>query len=147
MSSYEAARCAFSVFEICARFVVLVGIVTMSGGGLLADGGIGGNIPAVFALLIGVLPGGVIALMGFYGLATAQMGRATVDSAEYAQQSLEVSRQQLELSRQALEQGRSGAASYGGQSGAPRPGQPGAPDRVRAVPRCEERQGPRTGSR
>jgi hypothetical protein len=41
-----------------------------------------------------------------------QMGRASVDTAEFSQQSLDVSRQHMELSKQLLEQGRTAAASF-----------------------------------
>ena len=60
-------------------------------------------------------------MLGFYGLALVQMGRAGVDSAEYSQQSLEVARQQLEVSREVLDQGKKTAASYAALVGSNQP--------------------------
>jgi len=112
MRSYEAARGSFSLFELLARLVIAVGILAAVAIGFLASESMGRNVPPPLAAALGALPGGLIALAGFFGLAMAQMGRATVDSAEYAQQALSVSRQQLELSQQMLEQGKTAAASY-----------------------------------
>jgi len=112
MRSYEAARGSFSLFEFLARLVIVVGVLAAIGGGILAAESLGRNVPPPLAAALGALPGGLIGLAGFFGLAMAQMGRATVDGAEYAQQALSVSRQQLELSQEALVQGKATAASY-----------------------------------
>jgi len=112
MRSYEAARSSFGFFEFLARLIIAVGILAAVGIGVLASESMGRNVPPPLAAALGTLPGGLIALAGFFGLAMAQMGRATVDSAEYAQQALSVSRQQLELSQEALVQGKATAASY-----------------------------------
>jgi hypothetical protein len=71
--------------------------------------------------LLGAAPGFILAMLGFYGLALVQMGRASVDSAEYGQQSLEVARQQLEVSREVLDQGKKTAASYAALVGSNQP--------------------------
>ena len=112
MRSYDAARGSFSLFEIIARIIIAVGILAAVAGGGLAAESMGRNAPPALAAVLGALPGGLIALAGIFGLALAQMGRATVDSAEYAQQALSVSRQQLELSREVLAQGKTAASSY-----------------------------------
>jgi len=102
MRSYDAARGSFSFFEILARLVIAVGFVAgFLGAGFAMDMG-GRNTPPVLSAALGAIPGGFIALAGFYGLVMAQMGRASVDGAEYAQLSLSVARQQLELSQEAL---------------------------------------------
>jgi hypothetical protein len=112
MRSYEAARGSFNFFEQLARIVIGVGVLAAVAVGALAAESMGRNVPQSLAIALGALPGGFVALAGFFGLAMAQMGRATVDSAEYAQQALSVSRQQLELSQEALVQGKATAASY-----------------------------------
>ena len=53
----------------------------------------------------GLIPGFAIMFLGFIGLVWTQMGRASIDSAEYAQQSLQLAREQLEISKQGLKQG------------------------------------------
>ena len=112
MRSYDAARGSFSLFEILARIIITVGILAAVAGGGLAAESMGRNVPPALAAALGALPGVLTALAGFFALAMAQMGRATVDSAEYAQQALSVSRQQLELSREVLAQGKTAASSY-----------------------------------
>jgi len=112
MRSYDAARGSFGLFEILARIIIAVGILAAVAGGGLAAESMGRNAPPALAAVLGAIPGVLIALAGFFGLALAQMGRATVDSAEYAQQALSVSRQQLELSREVLAQGETAASSY-----------------------------------
>lgn len=112
MRSYEAARRSFGFIEFVARAVMLVGVLAAIGGGMTASGLAPRNVPPALFGALGAMPGGLIALMGFYGIATAQMGRSSVDSAEYAQQSLDVSRKQLEVSQQALQQSKQQATSY-----------------------------------
>ncbi|WP_299771249.1 hypothetical protein [uncultured Tateyamaria sp.] len=102
MRSYDAARGSFSFFEILARIVVGIGLLAALLGAALAAKTGGNGPPNVLFAALGTIPGGFIALAGFYGLVMAQMGRASVDGAEYAQLSLSVARQQLELSQEAL---------------------------------------------
>ena len=111
MRSYEAARSLFSFLGICSWAVIILGAILAFSGGTIAGTGFGRGASGMSALL-GAAPGFILAMMGFYGLALVQMGRAGVDSAEYSQQSLEVSRQQLEVSREVLAQGKTAAASY-----------------------------------
>ncbi|MCE8005987.1 hypothetical protein [Aestuariivita sp.] len=110
MRSYEAARGMFSFLGFCSWIVILLGgFVAL--GGMSAGSSLGRNAGAMQAMLAAA-PGLILAMVGFYGLALVQMGRASVDSAEYGQQALQVARDQLEVSRQALQQGRQMAASY-----------------------------------
>ena len=111
MRSYEAARNLFGFLGICSWAVIAFGAILAFSGGTIVGTGMGRNASGLSALM-GAAPGFILAMLGFYGLALVQMGRAGVDSAEYAQQSLDLSRQQLELSKQALEQGKAAAASY-----------------------------------
>ena len=62
--------------------------------------------------MLATIPGLTLSFAGFLSLAVVQMGRASVDAAEYSQQSLNVSRQHLELSKQLLEQGKTTAMSF-----------------------------------
>jgi hypothetical protein len=110
MRSYEAARGLFSFLGVCSWIVIVFGGV-VAFGGLSAGSSLGRNAGAMQAML-GAAPGIILAMIGFYGLALVQMGRAGVDSAEYGQQTLQVARDQLEVSRQALQQGKQMAASY-----------------------------------
>ena len=110
MRSYDAARNLFGFLGFCSWGVIILG-------GLAAFGGVGalsgfGREPDGMQLLLAAMPGLGLAVFGLVGLAMVQIGRAGVDSAEYAQQSLEVSRQQLEISKQQLAQGNSAAQSY-----------------------------------
>jgi hypothetical protein len=112
MRSYEAARNLFGFMGLCAWGVIITGgIFAFIAGGAVSTGGFGGQ-PSAMQMFVAVLPGGLIALAGLFGLAMVQMGRTSVDGAEYAQQSLAVSRQQLDLSKQMLAQGKTMAASY-----------------------------------
>ncbi|MFC3615621.1 hypothetical protein ACFORG_17830 [Lutimaribacter marinistellae] len=57
--------------------------------------------------------------LGFLGLVAVQIGRAGVDSAEYAQQNLKIAREQLEISRQRMRaDGYSDVASFADQADA-----------------------------
>ena len=111
MRSYEAARGLFSFLGFMSWAVIIVGTLLAFSGGTIGGTGFGQNSGGLTALL-GAAPGIILAMLGFYGLALVQMGRAGVDSAEYSQQSLEVARQQLEVSREVLDQGKKTAASY-----------------------------------
>lgn len=111
MRSYEAARGLFSFLGFMSWAVIIIGALLAFSGGTIGGTGFGRNSGGMTALL-GAAPGIILAMLGFYGLALVQMGRAGVDSAEYSQQSLEVARQQLEVSREVLDQGKKTAASY-----------------------------------
>lgn len=107
MRSYEAARKLFSFLGFCSWCMIVFGVIAAVGGGASAAA-IGGvaKIPTEAATFLATLPGLGTAVLGFFCLAFVQMGRAAVDSAEYAQQSLKIARDQLELSRQSLVGGR-----------------------------------------
>ncbi|WP_298975925.1 hypothetical protein [uncultured Roseobacter sp.] len=114
MRSYEAARSLFSFLGICSWVVIAIGVVVALGG-LSAASSFGRNAGMLQALA-GATPGVILAMLGFFGLALVQMGRANVDTAEYGQQSLGVARQQLEISNQVLAQNKQMAASYARQT-------------------------------
>jgi hypothetical protein len=99
MRSYEAARSYFSFFGFLSWCVIVIGGL-LAVAALVAVGQMsrsyGGSSMAGIA---GILPGVGIMFAGFLGLVVVQIGRAGVDSAEYAQQSLKISREQLEISR------------------------------------------------
>lgn len=101
MRSYEAARSLFSFLGFVAWSVVVIGVlvalVSAGGVGRYAGGGAG---------LLAMVPGIGIGITGFILVAFVQMGRATVDTAEYTQQMLKVARGQLEVSKQGLSQGK-----------------------------------------
>jgi len=107
MRSYEAARKLFSFLGFGSWCIIILGVTAAVAGGASAAA-IGGaaKIPAEAATFLATLPGLGTALLGFFCLAFVQIGRAAVDSAEYAQQSLKIARDQLELSRQSLLGGR-----------------------------------------
>lgn len=112
MRSYEAARNLFSFLAFCAWAVIVIGVLIAFIGASAAQGFGGRQTGIQFA--IGAMPGLLISLGGLLGLALVQMGRSTVDSAEYTQQLLHNSREQLELSRQLLEVHQITKATYGG---------------------------------
>ena len=97
MRSYEAARSLFSFLAFMAWSSVVSGVLLalISAAGASKYGGSGAGI-------IAMVPGIVIAIVGCIQLAFVQMGRATVDTAEYTQQMLKLSRDQLEVSKQSL---------------------------------------------
>lgn len=96
MRSYETARSLFSFLAFCAWSVVIIGVLVAlvgAGGGSRYGGGAG---------LLAMVPGIGVGLAGLLLVAFVQMGRATVDTAEYTQQILKISRDQLEVSTQGL---------------------------------------------
>lgn len=103
MRSYEAARGLFSFMSFLAWSIIIIG-------GFLAVLGVaqGHRInpyqPEVSTVLA-LIPGVLLCLLGFGLLAMSQVGRASVDTAEYSQQMLQLSRESLEVSRQSLRQG------------------------------------------
>lgn len=104
MRSYEAARSLFGFLSFLSWVVIILGgFVALFGGAAASEMmGYGGEL---IGFMAGAVPGLILALMGFFGLVFAQIGRAGVDTAEYSQQSLQISREQLEVSRQALRHG------------------------------------------
>jgi hypothetical protein len=97
MRSYEAARSLFSFLAFVAWSVVVIGVlVALIGMGSVSQYAGGG------AGLLAMVPGIGIALAGFIQVAFIQMGRATVDTAEYTQQMLKIARDQLDVSKQGL---------------------------------------------
>ena len=101
MRSYEAARSLFSFLGFIAWsvvvFGVLVALVSAAGGSRFGGAGAG---------LLAMVPGVAIGIAGFILVAFVQMGRATVDTAEYTQQMLKIARDQLDVSKQGLNQGK-----------------------------------------
>jgi hypothetical protein len=113
MRSYEAARSLFSFLAFVAWSVVVIGVlVALIGMGSVSQYAGGG------AGLLATVPGIGIAITGFILVAFVQMGRATVDTAEYTQQMLKIARDQLEVSRQGLKAHQEGPTSFAGQAAA-----------------------------
>ncbi|WP_108816095.1 hypothetical protein [Loktanella sp. Alg231-35] len=110
MRSYDTARGVFSFLGFCAAALIGLGVIVAFLGGF-ATQSLGRNAGAL-QFFLGAMPGIMMAAVGVVGQCMVQMGRASVDTAEYAQQSLKVSRQHMELSQQLLEQGKTTAASF-----------------------------------
>lgn len=112
LRSYEAARSYFSILGFLSWCVIVLGGIVAIGA-LVAVGqasrSFGGSPMAGVA---GLVPGAGIMFFGFLGLVVVQIGRAGVDSAEYAQQSLKIAREQLEVSKQALQGGAAGKGGF-----------------------------------
>lgn len=107
MRSYEAARSLFSFMAFCAWSVVVLGVLAaLIGASSVSQ--YGGPEAGILAMA----PGVVLGITGLLLVAFVQMGRATVDTAEYTQQMLKVSRDQLEVSRQGLKQGGEQSGSF-----------------------------------
>ncbi|AUH34656.1 hypothetical protein [Paracoccus tegillarcae] len=96
MQSYAAARSLFS-------FLTFIAWCTIIGGALIFIMAIAflsqfnSSFPAMISAAI---PGIGICLFGFLALVMVQIGRASVDSAEFGQQSLQVARDQLAFAKQ-----------------------------------------------
>lgn len=103
MRSYEAARSLFSFLAFFAWCVIILGagVALFSSVAVGNSGSFGRNLSGL-AVFTSLLPGFGISLLGLLGLALVQMGRATVDTAEYTQQMLKIARDQLEVSRRGL---------------------------------------------
>lgn len=113
MRSYDAARSLFSFLGFVAWVAILLGIVAaLVGAGAGGTASRWGGGPTGLASLIGALPGIAIIFSGFLGLAAVQMGRASVDTAEYTQQMLKIARDQLDVSQQALKQASNAQRSF-----------------------------------
>ena len=104
MRSYEAARNLFSFLGFLAWCAIVIGVVLALVGANEATEAARfyGSRNSGSAAFAGMIPGLVGALLGFVFLALVQMGRATVDTAEYTQQMLKIARDQLEVSKQGL---------------------------------------------
>lgn len=101
MKSYEAARGYFDFLTFIAWIGIVGGLVlALAGGGMVAATVPGAN-PVIGAIL-GAIPGALLCIFGSMALVNVQMGRASVDSAEYAQQSLKIARDQFEISKEML---------------------------------------------
>ena len=97
MRSYEVARKYFSFLEFLAWSVVVIGVlIAVIGGGSVSQ------YAGAGAGLFAMAPGIGISIAGILLVAFVQIGRATVDTAEYTQQMLKISRTQLEVSEQGL---------------------------------------------
>lgn len=111
MRSYEAARGLFSFLGFCSwAVIVLGGIIALVGGAAVGSGF--GQDPSGAQAIMQALPGIAMSLLGVYGLALVQMGRAGVDSAKHGQQALQVARDHLEVSRQLIAQTHASPTSY-----------------------------------
>lgn len=96
MQSYAAARSLFSFLAFMAWCAII-------GGGLvafIAGGAVSQFNRSAMAMLPAIMPGLFIVVVGFLMLAMVQIGRASVDSAEYGQQALQVARDQLAFAKQ-----------------------------------------------
>lgn len=106
MRSYEAARGWFSLLELLSWCIIVGGVLFA-----LALGNEAQTLARAYrqdagtAAFLAAIPGLIVGFCGFLFLVGVQVGRATVDCAEYAQQTLKVTREQLEISKQALKQG------------------------------------------
>ena len=78
MRSYEAARSLFSVLSVLSWCVIITGGIAAFVGGAAAAEMVRYSQQFV-AFLAGAIPGLILAIMGFFGLVFAQMGRAGVD--------------------------------------------------------------------
>ncbi|WP_424991371.1 hypothetical protein [Fluviibacterium sp. S390] len=112
MRSYETARSLFSFLGFCSWVVIVIGAGAAFMGGAAVGATSFNNTPNIMQIALAAAPGVAILLLGLFGLALVQMGRAGVDSAEYGQQMLSVARNQLDISQQMLAQGATMAASY-----------------------------------
>lgn len=89
-TNYSAARGVLGLFEILAWAGVAIGVMLTIWG-----------LTEEWAM---ALPGGMLVIANFIFVVLIQMGKATVDTADYNFQMLDVARQQLAVSRQALAQ-------------------------------------------
>jgi hypothetical protein len=106
MRSYQAARSLFSFISFFSWILLFSGIILIFAGGDMAiEMSRYNRVPEIVGLILGVIPGIVTTIIGFFALVSSQMGRAGVDSAEYGQQMLQIAREQLDVSRQTLHKG------------------------------------------
>lgn len=106
MRSYAAARSLLSFLETVLWCMVALGAIAAMVLADQASSRMGGGA------FIGAMPGLIMALLAFLGVANVQHARAGVDCAEYGQQALQVARDQLKISKQALKQQEASNASF-----------------------------------
>lgn len=103
MRSYEAARGLFSLLSFLSWIMIVGGVfLTLLG---LAEGHKLNTYQPEVSTVIAMVPGVLLCIIGFGMLVMSQVGRASVDTAEYSQQMLQLSRESLEVSKQSLRQG------------------------------------------
>lgn len=100
MRSYQAARGLFSFLSVLAWLIIIAGGLIAFAGLQVGSGIIPRNPDA--GVILALVAGAFVAVIGFTLLAMSQVGRSTVDSAEYGQQMLQLARESLEVSRQSL---------------------------------------------
>lgn len=118
MQSYQAARGLFGFLGFCSWIVIIVGGLAAFGGFATAASTV--RNASMLTSLLWTVPGLLLAVVGLYGLAVVQMGRAGVDTAEYTQQMLKVSRDHFEHSKRTyadLHQGTLHAKGYTSSDG------------------------------
>ena len=125
MRSYEVARKLFSFLEVVAWLGVVGGILLFFTSPAGRDAGIG-----IIGVLAPAFLGVFLTIASLFMVAMVQVGRATVDSAEYGQQSLDIARKQLAVSQQALRLRNDAPPSYA----ALQPQQPAAEGPLSEVP-------------
>lgn len=96
MQSYAAARSLFTFLAAVAWCAIMGGGVIL----MMALSFVSQFNTQFPAMISAAIPGLAICLFGFLALAMVQIGRASVDSAEYGQQALQVARDQLAFARQ-----------------------------------------------
>ena len=77
MKSYETARNLFSFLGFCAGALIVLGVIVALMGGAAAQS-FARNAGAV-QVILGAMPGIMMAAVGVFGQAMVQMGRASVD--------------------------------------------------------------------
>ena len=97
-SNYRAARSVFGIAEFVLWCGFGLGIILAIVAAGAASNGFGS--PGILA----AAPGLAFSILCFIGMVIVQIGKAGVDSADFAYQSLAIARQQLEISKQALKQ-------------------------------------------
>jgi hypothetical protein len=113
MRSYGAARSLFSIVSFMAWAMIIGGVIAVFAGGSAGEDWARYNrAPEFIGMVLGAIPGIFIAVIGFFGLVTAQMGRSGVDTAEYGQQMLQIARDHLDISRQSLNKGDTARQSF-----------------------------------
>lgn len=113
MQSYGTARGLFSFLGFCAWILIIGGIgVALMSAAAVSEMARYSRASEV-QILMSLLPGLGVSLLGVFGLALVQIGRASVDMAECTQQMLKVARDQLEVSRQGLLGRKSETISFG----------------------------------
>jgi hypothetical protein len=110
MRSYGVARGLFSLLSALA-WVMIVGGAFAAFAGFDYGAQMRSPNPLVMAITMGT-PGVALFFFGFIMLATSQLGRASVDTAEYSQQMLQTARDHMEVSKQVLRQGEKLEAGY-----------------------------------